>query len=103
MDQIPPPGLGKVLIAVGPDGIPVDLCVLNVSESANDEGTPESRVEKAFTEKGYALFKLQDFQEFAAWLQTEVLSGRVRLPYHPQQRLQLRWTPSVGQVRGDIK
>ena len=83
-DNIPEPaGIGKVLIAVGPDGIPVNLSVVNVSDLAHWSGMAAESVEKVFTDKGHVLFTLQGFQEFAAWLQTEVLSGRVHLPYHP--------------------
>lgn len=56
-----PPGMGNVLIAVGPEGIPVDLSVFNISGMAHQDGTPESWVEKAITDKGYSLFTLQGF------------------------------------------
>ena len=67
LDQIPEPaGMGKVLIAVGPDGIPVDLSMVNVSELAHRTGLAEGSVENVINEKGYVLFTLRAFQEFPA-------------------------------------
>ena len=77
------PKLSIVLIAVGPDGIPDDLSVVNVSKLAHQAGMPESWVEKAITDKGYVLFTIQTFKDLASWLQHEVLFGKARLPYHP--------------------
>ena len=78
-----PPRLGKVLIAVGPEGIPVDLSVVNIFELADSEGKPDILVEKTFADKGYVLFTIENFKDLASWLQQEVLSGGASLPYHP--------------------
>ena len=45
------PTLGKVLIAVGPEGVPEGLRVVNVSELAEREGRTDGEIERTFAEK----------------------------------------------------
>ena len=79
----PAPRLGKVVIAVGPGGLPEDLMVVNVSEVAEREGTTDGQVEAAYAEKEHVLFTVEEFKSMVSWLKDEVLSGRVSLPYQP--------------------
>lgn len=74
--------LGKVLIAVGPEGLPEDLSVVNVPELAEREGTTDREIERAVADKGHVLFAVEEFKPLASWLKEEVLCGRAALPYH---------------------
>ena len=75
--------LGKVLISVGPEGMPGDLSVVNVSDLAERERTTDREIERAFTDKGHVLFTIEEFKPLASWLKEEVLCGRAALPFHP--------------------
>lgn len=77
------PRLGKVLISVGPEGVPENLSVVNVSKMAEREGKTDAEIERAFADKGHMLFAVEEFKPLASWLQEEVLCGRAALPYHP--------------------
>ena len=79
----PAPRLGKVVIAVGPRGLPEDLMVVNVSEVAEREGKTDGQVEAAYADKEHVLFTVEEFKSMVSWLKDEVLSGRVSLPYQP--------------------
>ncbi len=84
------PRLGKVVIAVGPGGLPEDLLVVNVSDLAQQEGKTEKEIEDAFADKGQVLLTVEEFKPLANWLREEVLSGRSTLPYHPARSLPAR-------------
>ncbi len=79
--QAPP--FGRVLVAVGPEGVPAGLMVFNISGLARSAGTPESSVEKEIAAQGNILLTQEVFEQLVAWLRTEVSAGRIGLPYHP--------------------
>ena len=79
------PCFTRVLVAVGPEGIPGDLRVVNVSHLVRNLDVSDSAVEKTLRSQGLSLFTLQRFEKLAAWLGREVLDGRIRLPYHPSE------------------
>lgn len=79
------PGLGKVVIAVGPGGLPEDLLVVNVSDLAEQEGKTDKEIERALAEKGKSLFNIEEFKTLASWLTEEVLCARASLPNHPER------------------
>ena len=80
----PAPPFGKVLVGVGPEGIPDGLRVFNISGLARSSGILESVVEKQIAAQGNVMLAPKAFEQLAAWLQTEVSAGRIGLPYHPQ-------------------
>lgn len=84
------PRLGKVVIAVGPGGLPEDLLVVNVSDLAQQEGKTEKEIEDAFADKGQVLLTVEEFKPLANCHREEVLSGRSTLPYHPARSLPAR-------------
>ena len=84
------PRLGKVVIAVGPGGLPEDLMVVNVSELAGQEGKTDVEIEDAFADKGQVLVTVEEFKRLATWLGEEVQSGRSTLPYHPAKPIPAR-------------
>ena len=88
--------LGKVLIAVGPEGIPEDLSVVNVSELAESEGKTVREIERVFADQEHVLFTVEEFKPLASWLKEEVLCGRAALPYHPAG-------PSLTSAAGAIR
>ena len=79
----PAPRPGKVVIAVGPGGLPEDLMVVNISELAEQEGKTDGEIKAAYADKRHVLFTVEEFKPMVSWLKEEVLSGRVSLPYHP--------------------
>ena len=89
------PRLGKVLVAVGPGGLPEDLAVVNVSELAEREGKTDGDIERALTDKGHVLFTVEEFKPLASWLKQEVLSERAALPYHPSGPRLTAATPAI--------
>ena len=56
------PRLVKVLITVGPEGVPEDLSVVNVSELAEREGETDGDIERTFADKGHVLFTNEEFK-----------------------------------------
>ena len=80
-EQAPP--FGRVLVAVGPEGVPAGLRVINISSLARSGGTPEAVVEKGITAQGNFLLTQEAFRQLVDWLRTEVSAGRIGLPYHP--------------------
>ena len=93
------PKLGKVLIAVGPEGISEDLNVVNVSALAESGGKTDREIERAFADKGHVLITVEEFKHLVSWLKREVLSGRAALPYHPEGPR----TPVAGAIRLRIR
>lgn len=81
--EIKSPRVPSVVIAVGPEGIPDDMSVVNVSELADQLGQAEDWVERNLEEDGNVLLPIEGFKDLASWLQIEVLSGTTFLPYHP--------------------
>ena len=79
--QAPP--FGRVLAVVGPKGVPDGLKVLNISSMARAEGTSELVVEERLLIQGNLLLAPKAFERLVAWLASEVLAGRIGLPYHP--------------------
>ena len=78
------PPFGRVLVGVGPEGVPTCLQVFNISMRARNGGIPESVVEKRITAQGNVLLTQEAFRELVTWLQVEVLAGRTSLPFYPQ-------------------
>ena len=79
----PTPPFGRVLIAVGPAGVPDGLRVFNISALARREGIPALVVERRITAQGKILLTPEAFDQLLVWLHAEVSAGRVILPYHP--------------------
>ncbi len=75
---------GRVLVAVGPKGVPDGFQVFNISSMARAEGTSELVVEKRLVAQGKLLLTPKAFEQRVAWLASEVLAGNINLPYHPQ-------------------
>ena len=75
--------LEKVVIAVGSEGVPENLSVVNVSELAEREGKTDGEIERAFADEGHVLIMIEEFKTLASWLKEEVLCGRAVLPFHP--------------------
>ena len=81
--QAPP--FGRVLVALGTKGVPDGFQVFNISSMAREEGTSELIVEKRLVTHGNLLLTPKAFEQRVAWLASEVLAGRISLPYHPQR------------------
>lgn len=75
---------GRVLVAVGPEGVPAGLQVFNVSALARSGSTPESVVKEEMADRGNLLFTQEAFGLLVAWLRVEISAGSIRLPYHPR-------------------
>ena len=77
------PPFGRVLVVVGPKGVPDGLKVLNISRMARAGGNSELVVEKRLVAQGNLPLTPKAFDHQMAWLASEVLAGRIGLPYHP--------------------
>ena len=93
------PRLGKVVIAVGPEGLPDDLMVVNVSDLAEQEGKTDKDIERGLSDNGQRLFNIEEFKVLASMLTEEVLCGRTSLPYTPERRR----APVPGALRLPIR
>ena len=60
------PRLGKVVIAVGPGGLPEDLLVVNISDLAEQEGKTDIEIERALADNGQKLFNIEEFKALAS-------------------------------------
>ncbi len=76
---------GKVMVEIGPRGLPDGVEVVTVSRLARKEGISESEVEKELQAKGYILMTLDDFCNLVGSLERKVLDGTVSLPMSPEQ------------------
>ena len=76
--------LGRVMLAVGQEGLPDDVRVINVSALAREANLEEVKVEETLVKEGHVLCTSRHFRELVAWLTQAILEGSARLPYHPQ-------------------
>ncbi len=98
-DEAPP--FGRVLAAVGPEGVPAGLQVFNVSALARSEAASELMVEKGIADKGYLLFTQEAFGQLVAWLRIEISAGRIMLPYHPREAKNLEQDRVKGKTKDE--
>ena len=61
------PRLGKVVIGVGPEGLPEDLMVVDVSDLAEQKGKTDKDVERVLSDDGQRLFNIEEFKVLASW------------------------------------
>ena len=78
------PPFGRVLVGIGPEGVPPGLQVFNISALARGDGTSELVVEKGIADRGHLLLTQEAFGELVVWLRIEVSEGRIGLPYYPR-------------------
>ena len=77
---------GRVLVYIGPGGLPDDLGVVSVSGLARESNRQESEVIKALHERGYLLFDEREFSLLIDQLRAEALEERLRVPV-PKEKL----------------
>ena len=61
------PRVPRMVIAVGSEGIPDDMSVVNVSELADQLGEAEDLVERNLKEDGNVLMPIEGFKDLASW------------------------------------
>jgi hypothetical protein len=76
---------GKVMVEIGPEGLPDGVAVVTISRLARQYDISESQVEQEIQAKGYILMTSDDFCQFIDGLEQEVLDGTVSLPISPEQ------------------
>jgi len=71
---------GTVIVAVGPKGIPDDVEVISLSQSAREQRKAESEIVAAMEDRGYRLVAPESFLRRLDELREQVLKGSVSLP-----------------------
>ncbi len=71
---------GKVLINVGPEGLPDDVRVISISELARHSNRPEQEVMNELLKGGRLLFSEDEFSHLIDRLINGVLQGQMSLP-----------------------
>jgi hypothetical protein len=71
---------GRVLVCMGPRGLPDDVQVVSISQSARESNRPESEVINELQESGCLLFDEKVFSLLIDKLVDDVREGRLRLP-----------------------
>jgi hypothetical protein len=74
------PPFGKVLVCIGPKGLPDDVRVVSVSQLARESNQDESEVINNLEERGCLLFSEEDFSILIDKLVNDVLEGHLHLP-----------------------
>jgi len=77
---------GRVLVYIGPGGLPDDLGVVSVSGLARESNRQDSEVIKALHERGYLLFDEREFSLLIDKLMAEALEGWLCMPV-PKEKL----------------
>jgi hypothetical protein len=77
---------GKVLVCMGPRGLPDDVEAISISRLARESNRPESEVIKELKESGCLLFSEKAFSHLIDGLIDDVREGRLCLPI-PREKL----------------
>jgi hypothetical protein len=77
---------GKVLVCIGPKGLPDDLRVVSISRLARESNQDEPEVVNELQERGYLPFNEKEFSLLIGKLIDNILKGRLRLPI-PKEKL----------------
>jgi len=76
---------GKVMVEIGPNGLPDGVEVVTISRLARRYSVSESKVEKELKAKGYILMTSDGFSNLVDSLEQKVLDGTVSLPISPER------------------
>lgn len=76
---------GKVLLALGPQGLPDGVEVITLSRLAREGGVSESEASDELQAKGHILMTPEDFYSFLGRLEPKVLDGTISLPVSLEQ------------------
>ncbi|MCD6390910.1 MAG: hypothetical protein J7L92_02790 [Dehalococcoidia bacterium] len=71
---------GKVMVRVGPKGLPDDATVISISQSARESNRSEPEIMNKLQEDGYLLFSQEAFSTLVDRLVGDVREGRLSLP-----------------------
>jgi hypothetical protein len=74
---------GRVVVAIGPGGVPDDVRAVSVSGLARELGQPEAGVLAALSRAGYLVFNPQAFYGALQELEEKALRGSLTLPVLP--------------------
>lgn len=80
---------GRVLVAIGPKGVPDDVKVVCVSRLARQGRGSEAKVEATLRSDGYTLYLPEPFAAMMDRLQAEVSGGAKALPLKTSQLLKV--------------
>ena len=77
---------GKVMVRVGPKGLPDDAKAISISHLARDSNRLEPEVVNGLQGNGYLLFSEEVFSSLIDKLVADVRQGKLRLPV-PREKL----------------
>ena len=81
---------GKVLVRIGPKGLPDDVEVVGISRLAREENRQETEAINDLQERGYLLFSEKTFSLLIDKLITEVEKGQLGLPVSAKKLLRIK-------------
>jgi hypothetical protein len=94
---------GTVLVSVGPKGLPDDVQVVSISESARQSDRQELEVIEELRERGYLLFSEGAFSHLINSLVADIQEGRLTLPVLREKLAENQTSSSVKLETGRPK
>ena len=71
---------GRVMVCVGPKGLPDDAKAISISQLARDSSRPEAEIVNRLQEDGYLVFSEEAYSSLTDKLVTDVRQGKLCLP-----------------------
>lgn len=81
---------GRVLVSVGPKGLPDDVQIVSISRLARESKREESAVISELRERGHLLLSEEAFSRLIDRLTTDVQEGRLLLPVPTEKVAEIR-------------
>ncbi len=89
---------GKVLVRIGPKGVPEDVVIISVSRLARESHRKEAQVIEKMRSQGYLLLSEEAFSLLITNLMDRIQKGNLVLPVASSQLAELT-TPSLSEWR----
>lgn len=80
---------GKVMVCVGPAGLPDDAKAVSISQLARESGRLEPETVHRLQENGYLVFSEEVFSSLIDTLVVDVAQGKLRLPVSSEKLMEI--------------
>jgi len=80
---------GKVMVCVGPNGLPDDAKAVSISQLARESGRPEPETVHGLQENGYFVFSEEVFSSLIDTLVADVRQGKLCLPVSREKLVEI--------------